>query len=196
MMPRVTALLLTLTLLGGCAAAPLMVAGGAATTGILVAKDRRTAGTMIDDEGIELTTQQRIAERPALMENSYINITSYNGVVLLLGEVEQPHYREEVEKLARRHEKVRQVRNAITVGERSDSASRNRDARLTARVKSRLIQAEQVEAQSIKVISHKARVYLMGLVSREEAARAVDVVRQTPGVARIVKVFEYTGRSD
>lgn len=185
--------LLILTLLSGCAAAPVLVVGSAAATGAVVANDRRTAGSMLDDQSLELKLQQRIAEDAELVQNSHVSITSYNGVVLLTGETLQDEYKTRIEQLTRAHRKVREVRNDILVGPLSDSASRNRDTVLTTRVKSRLISSDQVEAGSIKVISERATVYLMGLVSRQEADAAVEVVRHTEGVERIVKVFEYDG---
>lgn len=191
MMLRVIPLLGALSLLGGCAA-PLVLAGGAAATGIIVAQDRRTAGTMVDDQSIEMKVQQRIAEDQELLNNSYINITSYNGVVLITGEVQQARHSERTEQIVRQQRKVREVRNALQVGPLSDSTSRNRDTLLTSRVKSRLINSSDVNASSIKVVSENATVYLMGLVSRQEAELAVQVTRNTNGVARIVKVFEYT----
>lgn len=191
MLSRILALMLSFSLLQGCAA-PLVIAGGSAAAGVMVAKDRRTAGTMLDDQGIELKIQQGIADNPDLLENTHISVTSYNGIVLLTGEAELPLYRHQVQRLAKAQPKVREIRNAIEIAPASDSASRKRDAVLTGRVKSRLIGADGVDANSIKVVSDKGTVYLMGLVSQSEAARAVDMVRHTEGVARIVKVFEYT----
>ena len=191
MIIRLIPLLGALSLIGGCAA-PLVLAGGAAATGIIVAQDRRTAGTMLDDQSIEMKAQQRIAEDQELLNNSHINITSYNGVVLITGEVQKEAHRTRVEQFVRQQRKVREVRNALQVGPLSDAASRNRDALLTSRVKSRLINSREVAASSIKVVSENATVYLMGLVSRQEADLAVQVTRNTNGVARIVKVFEYS----
>ncbi len=190
MILRALALFCSVTLLAGCAA-PLVVAGGAAATGVVVAKDRRTAGTMLDDERIEMKSQQAIADDQELMENTYVNITSYNGVVLITGEANLAAYKQRVEKLVRQQTKVRFVRNELQVGPLSDSASRRNDSLITARLKSGLIRADNVDSSNIKVVSESATVYLMGLVTPEEADQVVAVARKTEGVARIVKVFEY-----
>lgn len=191
MLARIIALITTLSLLGGCAA-PLVVAGGAAAAGVVVAKDRRTAGTMLDDERVEIRSQRRIAEDKELVENTHVNITCYNGVVLITGEAVLPMYKTRVEELVRQEEKVREVRNELQITAPSTTSSRSRDTLLTTRVKSRLLGADNVDSSSIKVVSEQSTVYLMGLVTRGEADHAVQVTRNTDGVMRIVKVFEYT----
>lgn len=195
-MHRLVSLFLLLSLLTGCAAAPILVAGGAAATGVVVANDRRTAGTMLDDQSLELKIQQKIAADAELVGNSRVSVTSYNGVVLLTGQTLQESQRQRIAQLASAQPTVREVRNVLQVGPLSDAVSRNRDTLLTTRVKSRLIASDEVQAGHIKVVSEQATVYLMGLVTREEADRVVDVVRSTEGVVRIVKVFEYTYAPD
>jgi osmotically-inducible protein OsmY len=146
---------------------------------------------MLDDERIEMKSQQAIADDTELMENTYVNITSYNGVVLITGEATLPVYKQRVEKLVKEQTKVRIVRNELQIAPLSDSASRRNDTVITARLKSRLIRADNVDSSNIKVVSESATVYLMGLVTPEEGDQVVDVARKTEGVARIVKVFEY-----
>ncbi|HEX9803476.1 MAG TPA: BON domain-containing protein [Gammaproteobacteria bacterium] len=180
----------TLLLLNGCAA-PLIL-GGAAATGIAVAKDRRTAGTMLDDERIELNVLNEVAREEELSRGSHLNVTSYNGIVLLSGEVETEAMGRRIAELAGKVAKVREVKNALRIGPPSSAGERSRDTVITTRVKSRLVSDKAVDGTSIKVISEHGTVYLMGLVSRDEAASAVEVTRNTNGVQRIVKVFEYT----
>jgi len=189
-MLRITALITLISLLSACSA-PLMLAGGAAAAGVVIAKDRRTAGTMLDDERIEIKTERRIAAEPELVQNSHVNITSFNGVVLITGEAVLPMYKARIEELVRQENKVREVRNELVIASPSSSANRSRDTLLTTRIKSRLFGDSNVDSASIKVVTEHATVYLMGLVKHEEAERAVDVARSTSGVQRIVKVFEY-----
>ncbi len=177
--------------LSGCAA-PLVIAGGAAA-GVAIAKDRRNAETMLNDERIELSAQERITDNAELLSGVHVNITSYNGVVLLTGEAVLPLYKAQVEKLVREEEGVREVRNELRIAPASDSESRRNDTALTTRVLSRLFDAEGVDTANVKVVSENASVYLMGLLSRAEAEKVVEVVRRTPGVARVIKVFEYQG---
>jgi len=179
-----------LLLLNGCAA-PLIL-GGAAATGIAVAKDRRTAGTMLDDERIELNVLNEVAREEALSRGSHLNVTSYNGIVLLSGEAETEAMGKRIAEIAGKVAKVREVKNELRIGPPSSAGERSLDTVITTRVKSRLVSDKAVDGTSIKVISENGTVYLMGLVSRDEAASAVEVTRNTNGVQRIVKVFEYT----
>lgn len=178
-----------LVMLNGCAA-PLLI-GGAAATGVAVANDRRTAGTIVDDEGIELQILSLVAKEQDLVERSHLNVTSYNGVVLLTGEVEEKALSKRITDLARQTAKVRMIKNELHIGPLSSTASRSNDTVITTRVKSRLIADPGVDGTAIKVISEDGTVYLMGLVSPAEADSAVEITRHTEGVQRIVKVFEY-----
>lgn len=175
--------------LNGCAA-PLVI-GGAAATGVAVAYDRRTAGTILDDERIELQVLSLVAEEQQLAQRTHLNVTSYNGIVLLTGEIEEEALGQRIAELARKVAKVREIKNELVIGPPSPAASRSRDTVLTTRVKSRLVADSNVDATAIKVVSENGTVYLMGMVNRSEAANAVEVTRRTEGVQRIVKVFEY-----
>ena len=48
-----------------------------------------------------------------------------------------------------------------------------------------------VPSSQIRVITENGAVYLMGIVTQEDAQRAVDLTRNVSGVTRVVKVFEY-----
>ncbi len=188
---RAGVLLVLLGLLTGCAA-PLVLAGGAAA-GVAIAKDRRSTEVMLNDERIEISAQDRITDDAELLESSHVNITSYNGVVLISGETILPMYKAQVEKMVREERGVREVRNELRIAPASSTESRRNDTKLTARVLSRLFDADGVDTANVKVVSENATVYLMGLLSRDEAERIVQVVRRTQGVERVVKVFEYQG---
>ena len=178
-----------LMVLQGCAA-PLII-GGAAATGVAIANDRRTAGTMLDDERIELHVLNLVAKEQDLAERIHLNVTSYNGVVLLTGEIEEAAQGRRIAEIARKVAKVREVKNELSIAPPSAAAGRSRDTVLTTRVKSRLVADNRVDGTAIKVVSEQGTVYLMGLVTLPEAADAVEVTRNTSGVQRIVKVFEY-----
>lgn len=192
MLTRLGILFVLINLLTGCAA-PLVLAGGAAAAGVVIAKDRRNTEVILNDERIEISAQERITDNAELLDSVHINITSYNGIVLLTGEAAIPMYKAQVEKLVREEEGVREVRNELRIAPASDSESRRNDTALTTRVLSRLFDADGIETANVKVVSENATVYLMGLLSRTEAKKVVEVVRHTQGVARVVKVFEYQG---
>lgn len=178
-------------LLGGCAA-PIVLGLGGAAAGVMVANDRRTAGMMLDDERIELNTIDLVTRDPLLRNSSHINATCYNGQLLLTGEIPDQQSSDLLAQRAARLSRVNMVKNELRIGPVSDSATRTSDTALTSRVKSRLLTDLGAGlGQHIKVVSENGAVYLMGLVSRDEATQAVAVTSRTQGVQRIVKVFEY-----
>ena len=174
-----------LPLLQGCF--PLAVTGVAATA--LVAADRRSTGTYIDDEGIELKAIPPLRE--VNNRGGHVNATSYNRRVLLTGEAPTEELRKLAEDGVRRVEGVREVVNEIQVAGSSSYASRGNDAVITSNVKARTLNNGKFQANHVKVITEAGVVYLMGLVTPEEGDAAVEVARTTSGVSRVVKVFEY-----
>jgi len=170
--------------LSGCA--PLVV-GGAVVTGVM-ATDRRTAGTQVEDEGIELKVAAAV--RQGLGERVHLNATSYNRQVLLTGEARTAADKEQAERLARSQENVRLVVNDLAVMPPSTLTQRSRDAVLTGQVKAAFIDAKDLQANSVKVVTERGIVYLMGRVTPREAQRATDIARNIRGVTKVVRVFE------
>lgn len=188
---RMLPLLLLLPLLlplGACA--PLLV-GGAAASGVMVAQDRRTAGTMLNDQRIEMRVQDFIVKDKELLEHSHIKVTSYNGLVLLTGEAALPVMSDQVERFARNETHVREVRNELRIAPISDITLRRADIALNSRVRSRLFADPQVKSNAVKVVTYHGTVYLLGLLTRAEADHVVDATRTVQGVKRIVRMFEY-----
>jgi osmotically-inducible protein OsmY len=183
------ALLATILLLNACA--PLVV-GGAATTAS-VAHDRRTAGSVVEDQSIKLRIRSALNNDPELSKQAHINITSFNGIVLLSGEAPTRALRERAGELARRTEKVRRVHNEIQVASPSSMMTRSSDSWITTKVKTALLaaQKEGFDSTRIKVVTENGTVYLLGLVTHSEADVATEEARKVKGVQRIVKLFEY-----
>jgi osmotically-inducible protein OsmY len=181
----VLALAATLTL---SACAPAVVAVGMGT-GAMMAADRRSAGAQVDDQTIEFKVLGLDAAKP---DNVHLNGTSYNGVVLLTGEAPTPAVRADIERLTRAIERVRTVQNEMVVGPVTEIGARTNDSYITSKVKGRFVEAGKFPVNHVKVVTERAVVYLMGLVTREEAAAAAQIAATTTDVARVVKVFEYT----
>ena len=175
-----------LALLQGCAAA--VVAGGA--TAVTAANDRRTLGAQIDDKNVVLKAQRALADHPATAEGSNINVTSYNGVLLLTGQTASEQIRQQAQALVSGIDGVRDVQNQIRLGNNTAMTTRTRDGWISTKVKSQLLADEQVSGLNIKVITENAEVFLMGIVSEQEAAKAVDITRHVEGVSRVIKAFE------
>jgi osmotically-inducible protein OsmY len=172
--------------LGLSACAPLLI-GGAVSTAVSVA-DRRTTGTQIEDEGIELKSANRLRE--TLGNRGHVNITSYDRVVLLTGEVPSDSDRSAAEQAVRRVENVRSVDNEIAVMPNSSLGSRSNDALLTTKVKATYVDAKDLQANAIKVVTERGVVYLMGKVTEREAKRAADLAAGVSGVQKVVRVFD------
>ena len=173
------------TVLPACA--PVLV-GGAMVGGALASVDRRTAGTQVEDQAIELKAAARVRELTG--EQAHVNVTSYNRSVLLTGEVPDAAARGTVEQAIGRIEGVRSVVNELAVMGKTTLTVRSNDAVLSARVKAGFIDAKDLQAQTVKVTTERGVVHLMGRVTEREAARAVEVARGVPGVQKVVRVFE------
>jgi osmotically-inducible protein OsmY len=179
-------LLLALPLMQGCGA---LLAGGAAATGIVISQDRRTMGTITEDEAIELKTDGRIGDK--FKEGVHVNVTSFNRMVLLTGEVPDAAARTEVERIAWAVENVRGVHNELAIAGESSYTVRSNDSVITTKVKSRFLDSQKFNALHVKVVTENSVVYLMGLVTKEEADIATEIARTTSGVQKVVRLFEY-----
>ncbi len=172
------------TLLSGCAG---LVVGGAVVGGLMIT-DRRTSGAQVEDQAIELKSANRLQQ--VLGDRGHVNVTSYNRMVLLTGEVPAEADRGAVEQAISQIENVRSIVNELAVGAPSSLGTRSNDVVLTSKVKATLIDARDLQAQAFKVVTERATVYLMGRVTEREARRAGDVARSVPGVQKVVRVFD------
>ena len=174
--------------LQGCIEAAIL--GGAAATAVAIS-DRRQPELILGDKRIEYTVSSRIGD--AVGEQAHINVSSYNSTVLLTGEAYTPELKSQAEKIAAEVPQVRNVVNEIEIAGRSSLASRSNDSLITTRVKGNLMSeaGKKYEAEQVKVVTERGVVYLLGLVTRDEADAITDVVRSTTGVHKVVRVFEY-----
>jgi len=170
------------------ACAPLVV--GSAVMGGLVAIDRRTAGIQLEDESIELRTAQGL--RQNLSEASHVNVTSYNRMVLLTGEVSSAADRERAERLAKSQENVSSVVNDLAIEPASSRIQRSKDIITTGQIKALMVDAKDLQSNAFKVIVERGIVYLMGRVTAREAQRASEIARSgsVSGVVKVVRVFD------
>lgn len=175
------------TLAGALTACAPLVLGGAAV-GALVATDRRTSGTQLEDEGIELRANARIRE--ALGDRAHVNVISYNRQVLLVGEVPTQQDKQQVEQIVSRVENVRGTVNELGVMGNSTLTQRSSDALTTAKVRAALVDAKDLYANAFKTTTERGTTYIMGRVTQREAERATEVVRGVGGVQRVVRVLE------
>ena len=175
-----------ITLLQGCAGLVVGAAGGAA----LALHDRRDASTMLKDEKIESIAADKVYSDPKLKKKIHINITSYNQVVLLTGEVHTAELRDHAVSIVRNIPNIKRVHNELAVRNLTSFGSRSADTLMTTKVKNQMLGTKGLDATRIKVITEDKKVYLMGLVTDKEAALAVDVARHVKDVKQVIKIFE------
>jgi len=174
----------TLTALTGCF--PL-VAGGM-VTGALVASDRRTTGTVAEDQGIEVKAANRIQD--SLGDRAHVNVTSYNRQVLITGEVPSAQDKQLVERIVGNVENVRNIVNELVVMGNSSSGQRMNDSYITGKVGAAIVDSQDLFRNAFKIVTERGTVYVMGRVTQREAQRVTDVIASTSGVQRVVRVLE------
>jgi osmotically-inducible protein OsmY len=184
------ALPIATTALQGCFPAVIAGAGGA----VLSVVDRRTSGTQLEDEGIELRGLNRISERYG--DKVHINLNSFNRTVLITGEVPDQATKAEIERMVRGVPNVRSVANEVQIAGLASLGSRTNDSFITSKVKARFVDADRFSPVHVKVVTEAAVVYLLGLVTDVEANDAVEIARTTGGVRKVVKLFEYCKPAD
>ena len=170
------------------ACAEALIVGGVAA-GVMMAADRRQAEVMFSDQRIEFSAGSRIDD--ALKGQGHINVTSYNYTVLLTGEVPTAQAKVDAEKAVTEVPNVKTVVNELQIAGTTSAASRSNDAYITSKVKGNFLGNEKFKPTDIKVVTEASVVYLLGLVTREEADAATEIARGTAGVQKVVRVFEY-----
>ncbi|MCX2861438.1 BON domain-containing protein [Paucibacter sp. PLA-PC-4] len=169
------------------ACAPLIL-GGAMVGGVMMSTDRRTSGTQIEDQGIELKAGARLREQ--LGERAHINVNSYNRIALLTGEAPTEADREAAERLVAQVENVTRVLNEVSVAGKSSLTSRSNDVLIASKVKASLVDARDLISNAFYVVVERGTVYIMGRVTEREATRAAEIARGVSGVQKVVRAVE------
>ena len=184
---KLAAVLVIFSVLQGCAA----VAAVAITTGASMATDRRSIGNQIDDQSIELEAYNEITKNKSLSDNTNLHVISVNGSVLVIGQAPNTYIRDQAIKIINDTDGVVRIHNQIRIGNLTSVATQTNDVWLTSKVKSALFSSDEVNGNTIKVITENAEVFLMGLVTQKEAETAINITRNISGVNRVFKAFEY-----
>lgn len=180
------ACLLACTLTTGCAA--VVVAGAAA--GGMSLHDRRSLGNQVDDASIEIKARARLRDDPEVEQQTRIQVVSYNGVVLLTGEAPTTDLRDRILAEIRAVPNIQRIVNGIRIAPPMPFGDRTTDAWITAKVKTDLIRAG-LDPTRIKVVTNNRNVYLMGLVTTDEGAKATEIARMVSQVKRVIVLFEH-----
>ena len=175
-------------LLAGCGT---MLGAVSSDEGIRQDPTDRTLGTMIDDETIESLAAVNLRKASPGLAESHISVTSYNGLVLLAGQVRAETLRRQAEEVVLELKNVRRVYNELEVAGPTSLLTRSGDTWVTGKVKSRLLAAPEVPGRDIKVVTENGVVHLLGLVTRDAADAATEAARNVGGVRKVVRMFEY-----
>ncbi|MTI15256.1 BON domain-containing protein [Sansalvadorimonas verongulae] len=148
-------------------------------------------GAWIDDQSIETVTSVNIQKANPEFKNNHVAVISFNAYILLVGQVATPELKAEAERVANQTLKARKVYNELEIAGPTTILTRSSDSWITSKIKTRMIGTANFPSSRVKVITENGAVYLMGLVTPEEAQQAVNIARESYGVQKIVKVFEY-----
>lgn len=176
-------------ILSGCLPA-VFVAG--ATAGGVVICDRRTVNTMFEDKKITCKALAQLTSEPHLKENSHISVATFNRVVLLVGQARTTELRHRAYELVQAVPNIRRINNEIIIAPPLSPKECSTDIWLTTKVKTAMVAEKGLNSTQIKVLSDDSVVYLLGLVTHEQADIATNVARQVNGVMKVVTLFEYT----
>ncbi len=184
-----SSLIISTLLLSGCAAALF----GGAITAAATAHDRRTPGTVIDDKKLEVVISQKLLSNKFIDDNSHTNLTIYNGVVLVTGEAANQIVINSIITTIQQVPNIKSIQEDISIMPSSSILSRANDAAITSKVKAVLfpLNLPNFDPTLINVSTERGKVYLMGLVTPDEARVIIDKARRVKGVVSVVEVFEY-----
>lgn len=180
-------LILMTPLLTGCVAAVATTA----VVGTDMATDRRSSGMYIEDQSIEMKAARALSANKRLDDSSKINVVSFNRVVLLVGQTPNQQLKELASEIVRRIPNIRRTHNEIRVAAPGSFLSSTNDSWLTTKAKSLMLAEKDFASRHIKVVTENGELFLMGMVTRAEADKAIAIVRDIDGVERVVQVFEY-----
>lgn len=183
----ISLLLMLVSVLNGCAVATV----AAVTAGATMVADRRTFSKQIDDQTIEFSAHSKLRKEKALNKNTNLQVVSYNGTVLIVGQAPNTYLKELAIKSIQDIDNIVAIHNQIRIGSNSGASTKTTDAWITSRVKSALLANDDVSATDIKVVTENAEVFLLGIVTQTESDVAVDIARNINGVSRVFKAFEF-----
>ena len=173
-----------------------IVVGGTAATGAAVITDRRAAGTMLNDKTLQMNVINALSSRGVVSTNSHANVSVYNGLVLLTGEVRDEGIKNLAQNIATDVYGVKKVVNHLVVGEKSTMMNRAYDSKQTMKVKAALtdVNIPTFSVNKVKVVTEHGVCYLMGILTEQEARAVEDIAKRVSGVAGVVTLFELDDR--
>lgn len=153
--------------------------------------DKRSFKTMYADKKITCQALAQLNSDRKLRACAHLSVATFNRVVLLVGEAQTPELRRRAFDLIKDIPEIRRITNEVTIEDPLLIEERSNDTWVTTKVKTALLAERDLHSTQIKVITENSTVFLMGLVSHEQASIAVAVTRQVKGVYKVVTLFEY-----
>jgi len=186
---RLSLIFSILVFLNSCAT---VISATTGDDGIQENKGRRSVGAVVDDNSIETAIKVNLNAADEQLKNAHINVISFNGTVLMVGQVPSQDMKNLATRVARTSSsRVKEVYNELEVAGATTFLSRSNDAWLSAKIKTLMLADSEVSGLRTKVVTENGVVYLMGLLTQEEADRTVNLVSNTRGVTKVVRAFEY-----
>lgn len=179
------AIVLTAMMLQGCIA---VVAGGAAVA-TKTATDPRTVGTQVDDGTLELRVSNALAKDQQIKTDARIVATAYQGKVLLTGQAPSQELTTRAKQIAMGVDGATEVYNEIRVGQKVTLGTSSSDTWITTKIRSQLLGSDQVKSSNVKVTTENGEVFLLGLVTQQEATAAADIASRVNGVKHVTTAF-------
>ena len=179
-----------ISLLSACA----VVAVGGITAGVTVIADRRTPSVQVMDKGIELEAGNALDKR--FGKNANISVTSFNQKVLLTGEVLDETIKSQAGDDVRSMKNTRKVFNELIVGPISTYSARANDAYLASKVKTQMIFTDKIPSNSMAIVAEGGNIYLMGILTQDEAQMAKKVASNTNGVKEVFVYFDIISEAE
>ncbi|ANI81128.1 division/outer membrane stress-associated lipid-binding lipoprotein [Kosakonia oryzae] len=180
------AVLISALLLQGCVGAVVV---GSAAVGTKAATDPRTVGTQVDDSTLELRVNSALSKDEQLKKEARINVTAYQGKVLLTGQAPNTELSSRAKQIAVGVEGATEVFNEIRQGQPIGLGTASSDTWITTKVRSQLLGSDQVKSSNVKVTTENGEVFLMGLVTQREGQAAADIASRVGGVKHVTTAF-------
>ncbi|HDK7281409.1 TPA: divisome-associated lipoprotein YraP [Cronobacter sakazakii] len=182
------AMVMTALVLQGCVAAAVV---GTAAVGTKAATDPRSVGTQVDDGTLELRVNTALGKDQQLKKEARINVTAYQGKVLLTGQSPNPELASRAKQIAMGVEGATEVFNEIRNGQPIGLGTASSDTWITTKVRSQLLGSDQVKSSNVKVTTENGEVFLLGLVTEREGRAAADTASRVSGVKHVTTAFTY-----
>ncbi|HSG62964.1 MAG TPA: division/outer membrane stress-associated lipid-binding lipoprotein [Pseudomonadales bacterium] len=187
-MTKLVSVALALLLLQGCAGAVMVGAVG----GAVMVNDERSIGTQLDDTNTDFKISSALAAHADLKNKANITAITVNGSVLMIGQAPSSSLRDQAIRIVQDMQLGGKIHNQIRVGNPTSFTTRSNDTWITTKVKGRMLNEKALDVTRIKVVTENGEVFLLGLVDRTQADLAVEIARNTAGVRKVIKMFEYT----